>query len=126
MVTKSALLDDPTHPCAHLWTQHLFHGFRPCRIPPVEVPGVIWTGDYAIPAADTARVNVCNNAVAFVSSRGVHRADERAWRMMGRIAVHAWPWKIGELVVRIVLAILQIEDLQPSDGTDLVAFIGAE
>jgi hypothetical protein len=76
---------------------------------------MIRAGHKAVSAADATWIDVCDNAVRLVARCGVHRTDKRAGRMVRGIAVHTGSWKVSELIIWIILAVLELINLHPGD-----------
>jgi hypothetical protein len=70
---------------------------------------MIRASDYAVPAADAAWVNVRYDPVVLVPRRRVDGADESAWSMVGRVAVHAWTRQERISVIGVIFAVVQLE-----------------
>jgi len=81
MDAKAALLDDPAHTNGHIGIQGFFHSIGPHRIPPVKLPDMIGAGRHTIPAAETAGVNLADDAGIHVVVGGRCRANRHTWRM---------------------------------------------
>jgi hypothetical protein len=126
MVAEGAFFHNPPH------ARRDFRGKSPVHalgkwldegiaVPPIKIPGLVWTGSLAIPAAYATGIDLTNDTrmIVHFSCRGW--ADRHAGRV--RMAVHAGPREIAHFCVRKRLAIGNLKQLHPGDTAFLIRFI---
>ena len=127
MKTEAAFFNHPPHSGGYDWIQVFFHAFRPDRIIPVEIPGMIGAGTHAVPASETPGVNLADDSGLIVVVGCRCRADRYAGRMSVRpFTVLTGSGQIADIRFRIRLAVGQFIHAHPCNAFELVGFVFPE
>ncbi len=127
VIAETAFFHDTAHADGDIGAERFFHALGPYRIPPIKIPGMVGASPHAVSAAETAGVDLANDAgfeAVVCRRRGTNGYAGRMSTVS--FAMHTGSGQVTDIGIRKGFLVAQLVDPHPGKTEQFISFIFLE